>query len=369
MNTSPSSITAGDVARRVAQHAFAPVHNGFTVDPETGRDGVADLQSRDGRVRALAIRDLVRLGRKRPEAPALGLLEHGITHVRQVAAAALGLLRAAAANDELSRRLSDEAEDPVVRSHAAVALGQIGAGADALARQVEAAEHGDVRHQCEVALDRVRKGRTVEPEVAEQWAHLDSASFGRVQVGEPAPDFTLDDTEGTTWSLSDVRGEKTVVLIWIFADWCPVCHKEFHGLIRREARFREMDVAVATLECHDRYRGRVMEGKELRPSYWFADELPGDHPLDAYPDGIWWPHLIDRAGAVGARYGIDPLQFAVHSEYVNRPATVIIDPEGVVRLAHFGTYWGDRPSVGQVLQMIASDTYDFDPPPPRRGPH
>ena len=50
---------------------------------------------------------------------------------------------------------------------------------------------------------------------------------------------------------------------------------------------------------------------------------------------IWWPHLLDRA--VGAQYGVDPLAFAVHAEYINRPSTVIVDPEGIVRFAYYGT--------------------------------
>ncbi len=29
---------------------------------------------------------------------------------------------------------------------------------------------------------------------------------------------------------------------------------------------------VFNLETHDRYRGRVMVGKELEPDYWFAKE-------------------------------------------------------------------------------------------------
>ncbi len=361
------ALSVEEVAARVGGHSFAPVDNGFTVDPDTGTDGVSDHQSDDWRVRTLAARDLVRLGREAP-APVRGLLGHENEHVRQVAAMTLGVLRDEAAVDLLSRRLRRD-PDPVVRSQAAIALGQVGAPSKAVADPLRDEEHTDVRHQCEVALDRIEKNEPVEPAVAERFATLDEATFGRVREGEPAPSFSLEDTDGEEWSLSDVLGEKSVVLIWVFADWCPVCHKEFHGLIRRKDRFRELDVAVATLECHDRYRCRVMEGKELRPSYWFADELPSDHPHDPYPEGIWWPHLVDRAAAVGLQFGIDPWQYAVHSEPVNRPTTVIIDPEGIVRLAHFGTYWGDRPSIGQVLKMIEADEYEFEAPPPRRGPH
>jgi peroxiredoxin len=364
MNDLPS---AADSAARVDHHSFAPVDNGFTVDPDTGHDGVADLESTDWAVRTRALRDLVRRGRETPTA-LLALLDHADEHVRNVAATALGLLRADTAVEKLSRRLRTD-PNPVVRSQAAIALGQIGAPSAAVADPLEAETHTDVQHQCAVALDRIRKNEPVEPAVAEQVASLDEDTFGRVQPGDPAPSFTLDDTEGTPWSLSDVIGEKTVVLLWVFADWCPVCHKEFHGLITRKDRFQALDVAVATLECHDRYRSRLMVGKEFRPDYWFADELPADHPHAPYTDGLWWPHLVDRGAAVGLRYGIDPWQYAVHSEYVNRPTTIIIDREGLVRLAHFGTYWGDRPSIGQILRMIETGEYEFEAPPPRRGPH
>lgn len=304
------------VVRRVDEHSFYPIENGFTVDPETGYDGVPDRESMDWHVRTLAVRDLVRLGREaaRPMAEALG---HDNPHVRQIAAMALGILRA------------------------------------------EAETHTDVRPQCRVALHRTRKGEPVEAAVAERFATLEESTFGRVQKGEEAPDFTLEDTEGQPWRLSDVRGQKTVVLLWIFADWCPVCHKEFHGLIHRADRFREQNVEVATIECHDRYRCRVMEGKEIRPDYWFADNFPDDRPQAPYPEKIWWPHLVDRAAAVGLRHGIDPWQFAVHSEWVNRPSTIIVDPDGIVRLAYFGDYWGDRPSITQILEMVETGEYEF----------
>jgi len=318
-------------------------------------------------MRALAVRDLVRRGMETPIA-VRGLLTHANEHVRQIAAMALGLLQTESATDALSRQLKEDS-DPVVRSQAAIALGQIGASRNAVSDPLAGEDHTDVRHQCAVALDRIKKNEPVEPEVAEAFVDLDKSTFGRVQVGEPAPPFTLSDTDGNAWSLEDMLGERPVVLLWVFADWCPVCHKEFHGLIDRKDRFQDLDVAVATLECHDRYRSRLMVGKEFRPDYWFADELPTDHPHDQYPDGIWWPHLVDRGAAVGTRYGIDPWQYAVHSEYVNRPTTIIIDSKGIIQLAHFGTYWGDRPSIGQILQMIETGTYEFEAPPPRRGPH
>jgi len=105
-----------------------------------------------------------------------------------------------------------------------------------------------------------------------------------------------------------------------------------------------------------------MVGKELEPAYWFAKESY----KDAYTSRIKWPHLLDRAGAVGARYGIDPLAFAVHAEYINRPTTVIVDKEGIVRFLYQGTYWGDRPTIEQTLDMILQEDFEFEHPKRRK---
>ena len=45
-----------------------------------------------------------------------------------------------------------------------------------------------------------------------------------VQIGQPAPDFTLSTTDGKTFKLSENRGK--VVMIQFTASWCGVCRKE-----------------------------------------------------------------------------------------------------------------------------------------------
>lgn len=354
--TQPTSIS--DVFQRVANHAFHPVsEESFTKDRRLLTDGIADLADDDWRVRLLAVRDLVIAGPDALEDIAKGLAADDI-HVRYVAATALGIIGDAAAADALERTASDD-PDALARSAATMALGQIGrrASLNVLGHIEGQDQSQDVRHQAELAIDQIEKSMGATEQLREAFRTLDPASFGRVRAGDTAPDFELPDTEGERWHLDQaLDGEHWVVLVWVFADWCPVCHREFAELIELREEFRETNVRVATLEAHDTYRSRVMVGKELDPKYWFAEESF----QEAYVDNIWWPHLIDRAGAVGARYGIDPMAYAVHAEYINRPATIIIDPDGIVRLAWFGTYWGDRPSMSDVLGMIQSGEFEFN---------
>lgn len=49
-----------------------------------------------------------------------------------------------------------------------------------------------------------------------------------VQINLPAPDLTLTDPQGTTHSLADYRGQ--VVLVNLWATWCPPCKEEMPTL-------------------------------------------------------------------------------------------------------------------------------------------
>jgi cytochrome oxidase Cu insertion factor (SCO1/SenC/PrrC family) len=49
--------------------------------------------------------------------------------------------------------------------------------------------------------------------------HLRPTEVGRVKAGQPAPDFTLEDADGKSITLSDLRGKKSVVLVFYRGYW------------------------------------------------------------------------------------------------------------------------------------------------------
>ncbi len=297
--TSSQTPQVASIFERLRGHAFHPLDaDRFTVDRHLGRHGIADLNDRDWRLRLLAVRDLVRCGRAAAPGIAAGLGDADL-QVRYAAATALGILRADEAVDELER-VAREDDDALARSPAVVALGEMESRVSLdLLRECRARDSSrDVRHQAELAIYQIERRLGATRALEETWRMLDDSVFDRVEVGETAPDFTLANADGEPWCLREVNERGWVVLIWIFAHWCPVCHREFSELIELREEFERHHVQVATLECHDRYRCRVMTGRELEPDYWFAD----DSFQDTYTEGIWWPHLSDRAGAVGARH-------------------------------------------------------------------
>ncbi|MBL8820443.1 MAG: redoxin domain-containing protein [Planctomyces sp.] len=365
--TNPQSpeVSASAILDRVRSHSFQPLSNGFTNDATLKTHGVANLQNADWRINTLAVRDLCRQGTSAvPEL--LKALHDDNLHVRHIAALTLGILPNE--NDsssqfehrinELTAVLRNDREQ-LIRSEAVIALGRLNAKSalEALKKASESDDSKDVRHQCDIAIERIEKYRD-DDSLLQAYKSMDESEFDRVSIGAPAPDFTLIDTDGKPWKLSDFKGDKTVVLIWIFADWCPVCHGEFRELIQMKQQFIDNDVVVATIECHEQFRNRVMTGDELLAVHEGAKKAPSA----SYPGSIWWSHLSDPAGKIAATYGASPLAFAVHSEYVNRPSTIIIDKEGTVQFAYYGTFWGDRPSIHKTLEMIQNNSFEFQHP-------
>ena len=50
-------------------------------------------------------------------------------------------------------------------------------------------------------------------------ADLPPTDLNRIKAGQPAPDFTLEDSGGKPFTLSDFRGKKTVILAFYRGHW------------------------------------------------------------------------------------------------------------------------------------------------------
>lgn len=63
-----------------------------------------------------------------------------------------------------------------------------------------------------------------QPPLSAQSAPKDGAKqtatdLDRIKVGQPAPDFTLQDSDGKNVTLADYRGKKSVVLVFYRGHW------------------------------------------------------------------------------------------------------------------------------------------------------
>lgn len=127
-----------------------------------------------------------------------------------------------------------------------------------------------------------------------------------VEVGEPAPDFTLRDQHNQEVSLSQFRGERNVVLMFYPYAFTRVCRGELCAVRDALPRFENDDVQVLTVSVDTVFAHRVWAEQEGFTFPMLAD---------------FWPH-----GAVAEAYGVFDRVRGCSTR-----GTFVIDKRGVVR--------------------------------------
>lgn len=100
------------------------------------------------------------------------------------------------------------------------------------------------------------------------------------------------------------------------------------------AEFEKRNAQLLAIDPHESHRVRHM----LRD-------------VGTKPDEVLYPVLADPVNVVSATYGA-AFQMNIHTEWSNRPATFVIDKDGVLRFEKQGTTFNDRPKPADLLAEI-----------------
>jgi peroxiredoxin len=132
-----------------------------------------------------------------------------------------------------------------------------------------------------------------DPQFAAAMSKLEAGDERRQQA-----DFTLEDLDGTKWTLKDLSGKVVVVNFW--ATWCPPCRKEMPDLETLYKRFKGQGLVVLAISDED--AGKV------RP---FIAEQKATYPILLDPgrkvnqlfevEGIPKSFVYDRSGKLVAQ--------------------------------------------------------------------
>ena len=136
-------------------------------------------------------------------------------------------------------------------------------------------------------------------------------------VGHPAPDYQAPSATGETVSLEELRGE--VVLLNIWATWCPPCRIEMPHL---QALHEEL------------------AGQGLRVVGVSVDSRGSERAVDRFTEELGVEFLIlrdpgERVAHVFGAYGV--------------PFNVLIDRDGVIRWRHSGPVTAEDPGLRAAL--------------------
>ena len=128
----------------------------------------------------------------------------------------------------------------------------------------------------------------------------------KVNVGDPAPDFTLPSVAGEEITLSRFKGKKNVVISFVPAAWTPVCSDQWPGYNIVKDMFDENDAVLLGIT---------------------VDNIPTLYAWTKQMGKLWFPVLSDfwPHGAVADRYGV------LRSDGVSERALIFIDKKGIIR--------------------------------------
>jgi peroxiredoxin len=109
-----------------------------------------------------------------------------------------------------------------------------------------------------------------------------------VELGTPAPDFSLPDTDGRTVSLSDLDAAEALLVMFI-CNHCPYVKHVQQELARLGRDYREKGVAIVAINSND-----------VRA---YPDDAPEMMKAERKRAGYTFPYLFDETQEVARAYG------------------------------------------------------------------
>ncbi|MBQ8673569.1 MAG: TlpA family protein disulfide reductase [Bacteroides sp.] len=153
-----------------------------------------------------------------------------------------------------------------------------------------------------------------------QEAEADSVGY-IVRVGQMAPDFTVTLTDGSSVTLSQLRGR--VVMLQFTASWCGVCRKEMPFIERDiwQKHKNNKEFALIGIDRDEPLEKVIAFGRQTKVTYPLALD-PGADVFARYAlrkAGITRNVLIDREGRIVMLTRLyNPEEFAALTREIDR---------------------------------------------------
>ena len=126
---------------------------------------------------------------------------------------------------------------------------------------------------------------------------------GPLAIGDRAYDFTLNDLDGNSYSLSELRGQPVIINFW--ATWCAPCRVEMPELQAAFEKYQEEGVVVLAVD-------NAEPADAVR--HFFYEEMD-----------LTFTPLLDQEGTIAQLYGVQIF-----------PSTFFVNPDGAVTAIHRG---------------------------------
>lgn len=150
-----------------------------------------------------------------------------------------------------------------------------------------------------------------------------------ISVGQPAPDFTLFDSEKNPVTLSGLKG-KNVLLLFFPQAFTSVCTKELCGVRDNISRYQSVNASVFGISVDSVFTLAK-----------FKEEQHFNFPL-----------LSDFNKEVAEAYGSIYKDWILNMRGVSKRSAFVIDKEGIVQYAEVLESAGDVPDFDKINAVL-----------------
>lgn len=156
-----------------------------------------------------------------------------------------------------------------------------------------------------------------------------------LNTGDRAPEFTLSAANRPgTFSLAELRKTSPLIVEFLRGTWCPNCKKRMAQMETYREELKRLDVALVYIAA------------EKRDGMFHPEQYLKDHPIS-------FPFLLDEDRSVTKSYGVYHW-LAKDAINIARPASMLVDREGIVRFVYVGEGQTDRAPVEQLLEAVGN---------------
>ncbi len=178
----------------------------------------------------------------------------------------------------------------------------------------------------------------------------------RLKENESAVDFTVNDYKGNIIRLQDYKGEKTLLIFFLFAT-CPFCNLKVHELINNYSSLQAKGLSIiaifeSSVENIAKYVGQqnppfpIVGDPEnnLYTQYGLEKSVLGLLRLFLRP-ALMYKAIVTKK--------FIPKLTKIDSPVHRLPAEFLIDENLIIKNAHYGTYSGDHLSDQEIDDFLS----------------
>lgn len=159
-------------------------------------------------------------------------------------------------------------------------------------------------------------------------AWLNRGRLNPVVPGRPAPEFSAVDLQGTPSTLADYRGKVLLVNIW--ATWCPPCQQEMPSMQRLREAIPDDDFAILAVSVDAPLGERDAFGRE-----------GGNLEVFARTMGLTFRILHDPSGKIQETY-----------QTTGVPESFVVDRDGLIKKKVAGPTEWDAPANLELIRRL-----------------